>query len=119
MTRQEYARLAKLHKPVVERGGKLSDDTVESSGTGDIMKESDGGARRLTRRDFIKFGAAAGGAALAATQLADTARANRHPAPRPTSLTYLDRNMYRKNTDVLAVFSQGHHRGNKMQMMAV
>ena len=74
---------------------------------------------RISRRDFIKIGAAAGGAALAGTQLVETAFANRHPAPRPTSLSYLDRNMYRKNTDVLAVFSPGHHRGNKMQMMAV
>ncbi len=74
---------------------------------------------RFTRREFIKLGAAAGGAAVAGTQFATTANANRHPEPRPTSLGYLDRNMYRKNTDVLAVFSPGHHRGNKMQMMAV
>ena len=75
------------------------------------MTESD---NRFTRRDFVKLGAAAGGALLAGV-----AGANRHPHPRPTSLSYLDRNMYRKNTDVLAVFSPGHHRGNKMQMMAV
>src|SRR5262245_4467284 len=71
-------------------------------------------SERRTRRDFIKLGMAAGGALLAGT-----AQGNRHPHPRPTSLSYLDRNMYRKNTDVLAVFSPGHHRGNKMQMMAI
>jgi anaerobic selenocysteine-containing dehydrogenase len=51
------------------------------------------GDDRFSRRDFIKFGAAAGGAAVAGTQLVETAFANRHPAPRPTSLPYLDRNM--------------------------
>ena len=45
--------------------------------------------------------------------------ANRHPHPRPTSLQYLDRNMYRKQTDVLAHYGQGQHRGGKMQMMAI
>src|SRR5688572_426353 len=67
-----------------------------------------------SRRDFIKLGALAGGALLAGP-----ARANRHPHVRPTALTYLDRNMYRKNTDVLSVFSLGHHRGTKIQMMAI
>ena len=69
---------------------------------------------KFNRRDFIKAGAAAGGIALAGA-----AGANRHPAPRPTSLQYLDRNMYRKNTDVLAHYGQGQHRGGKMQMMAI
>ena len=66
-----------------------------------------------SRREFIKLGAAAGGLALAGG-----AAANRHPTVRPTAITYLDRNMYRSNTDVLAIFSPGHHRGTKMQMMA-
>jgi hypothetical protein len=66
------------------------------------------------RRHFLKAGAAVGGIALAGTSMA-----NRHPHPRPTSLQYLDRNMYRKNTDVLAHYGQGQHRGGKMQMMAI
>lgn len=74
---------------------------------------------RITRRDFIKAGAAAGAAALAGPGLVATAFANRHPHPRPTSLEYLDRNMYRKNTDVLAHFDPGEERGAKMQMMAI
>jgi LVIVD repeat-containing protein len=69
---------------------------------------------KFTRRGFLKAGAAAGGLAAAGAALA-----NRHPHPRSTSLPYLDRNMYRKNTDVLAHFDPGEHRGAKMQMMAV
>src|SRR6185312_1433928 len=68
--------------------------------------------RRITRR------AAIGGLAVAPV-LFSPALANRHPAPRSTSLQYLDRNMYRKDTDVRAIFELGRHRGNKMQMMAV
>ena len=74
---------------------------------------------RLTRRDFIKISATAGGLLAAGPEFISTALANRHPHPRPTSLKYLDRNMYRKNTDVLAHFELGVHRGNKMQMMAI
>jgi hypothetical protein len=70
-----------------------------------------------TRRDFMKVAAAAGVSAAAPGSIAP-AFANRHPHPRTTSLPYLDRNMYRSNTDVLAIFDQGHHRGAKMQMMA-
>ena len=66
------------------------------------------------RRDFLKAGAAASGVVLAGAAVA-----NRHPAPRPTSLQYLDCNMYRKNTEVLAHYGQGQHRGGKMQMMAI
>ncbi len=73
----------------------------------------------MTRRDFIKLGAAAGGLAVAGPELIAPAWANRHPHPRPTSLKYLDRNMYRSNSDVLAHFDPGHERGNKMQMMAI
>ncbi|HEY0335853.1 MAG TPA: hypothetical protein VGC70_00820 [Burkholderiales bacterium] len=62
----------------------------------------------------MKIGAAAG-----ATAMAPFAHANRHPNPRPTSLPYLDRNMYRSNTDVLALLDPGEERGSKMQMMAV
>ena len=68
--------------------------------------------RRITRR------AAIGGLA-AAPALLSPAFANRHPAPRPTSLKYLDRNMYRKDADVRAIFELGRHRGNKIQMMAI
>ena len=68
----------------------------------------------FNRRDFVKAGLAAGGIAMAGATLA-----NRHPHPRPTSLQYLDRNMYRKNTHVLAVFDPGEERGAKMQMMAI
>jgi len=73
----------------------------------------------MRRRDFIKWGAATGGLILAGPKWLGTAFANRHPHPRPTSIKYLDRNMYRKNTDVLAHFSPGEHRGGKMQMMAL
>jgi hypothetical protein len=69
--------------------------------------------RKVTRRDFMKLGAAGGLA------LAGPADANRHPHVRPTALPYLDRNMYRKNTDVLALFDPGEERGSKMQMMTV
>ena len=54
---------------------------------------------KAKRRELLKF--AALGAVSSAVPLA---YANRHPAPRPTSLPYLDRNMYRSNTDVLASF---------------
>ena len=74
---------------------------------------------RYTRRDFITLGAAAGALAAAGPGLIASAWANRHPHPRPTSLKYLDRNMYRKHTDVLAHFDPGEERGAKMQMMAV
>jgi len=75
-------------------------------------------SKRYTRRDFIKLSAAAGSAA-ASPAFVGTAMANRHPHPRPTSLKYLDRNMYRKNTSVLAHFDPGEERGAKMQMMAI
>ena len=74
---------------------------------------------RMTRRDFIKLGAAAGGLIVAGPELIGMALANRHPYPRPTSLKYLDRNMYRKSTDVLAHFEPGEEHGGKMQMMAL
>jgi hypothetical protein len=74
---------------------------------------------RTSRREFIKLAAATGMAAVAAPVSIPEAFANRHPHPRTTSLPYLDRNMYRKNTDVLAQFDPGHHRGAKMQMMAI
>jgi hypothetical protein len=85
---------------------------------------SDHRHRRITRRDAIKISAVAGGvAATGATLLGPAlltpALANRHPAPRPSSLKYLDRNMYRKGADVCAIFELGRHRGNKMQMMAI
>jgi hypothetical protein len=57
---------------------------------------------KMTRRDFIKLAYTGGGLLVAGPKLIGTASANRHPHPRPTSLKYLDRNMYRKNTDVLA-----------------
>jgi len=74
---------------------------------------------KMTRRDFIKLAYTGGGLLVAGPKLIGTASANRHPHPRPTSLKYLDRNMYRKNTDVLAHFEPGEHRGGKMQMMAI
>ena len=73
----------------------------------------------MTRRRFIKLGAAAGGLAVALSEWIGSAFANRHPHPRPTSIKYLDRNMYRKNTDVLAHFEPGEEHGGKMQMMAI
>src|SRR5215470_2535300 len=74
---------------------------------------------KMTRRDFIKLAYTGAGLLVAGPKLIGTASANRHPAPRETSLNYLDRNMYRKNTDVLAIVEIGHHRGGKMQMMAI
>src|SRR5205809_719401 len=73
---------------------------------------------RFTRREFIKLGAVSGGVALVGVASTGPALANRHPHVRPTSLPYLDRNMYRKDTDVLAHFEPGEERGAKMQMMA-
>src|SRR4029079_5029770 len=69
---------------------------------------------RYSRRHFLRtsVGAAVG-------VLGSAAYANRHPNPRPTSLPYLDRNMYRSNTDVLAHFDPGEERGSKMQMMSI
>lgn len=74
---------------------------------------------RVTRRDFIKVGAVTTTAAAIGSALGAPAHANRHPHPRATSLPYLDRNMYRKNTHVLAHFDPGEERGAKMQMMAI
>ena len=75
--------------------------------------------RRFTRREFVKLGAVTGGLALGGAAAVTPALGNRHPHPRPTSLSYLDRNMYRKDTDVLAHFEPGEERGAKMQMMAI
>jgi hypothetical protein len=71
----------------------------------------------MKRREILKLGAAAG--AIGAAHSVPLAYANRHPHPRPTSLPYLDRNMYRRNTDVLAHFDPGEERGSKMQMMSI
>jgi hypothetical protein len=73
----------------------------------------------ITRREFFKLGVGTVGATAVGLDWIGTAQANRHPHPRPTSIKYLDRNMYRKNTDVLAHFEPGEERGNKMQMMAI
>src|ERR1043165_4203933 len=66
------------------------------------------------RRELLKLAGAA-----AAVSAVPCAHATRHPHPRPTSLPYLDRNMYRSNTDVLAHFDPGEERGSKMQMMSI
>src|SRR4030095_851006 len=73
----------------------------------------------MTRRDCSKRGGTAGSLRVAGPEVIGTALANRHPHPRPTSIAYLDRNMYRKNTDVLAHFGPREQRGGKMQMMAL
>ncbi len=80
---------------------------------------SEGKSNGISRRNFLKLGVAAGGLVVAGPEWIGTALANRHPHPRPTSITYLDRNMYRKNTDVLTHFGPGEQRGGKMQMMAM
>jgi len=80
---------------------------------------SEGKSNGISRRNFLKLGVAAGGLVVAGPEWIGTALANRHPHPRPTSMTYLDRNMYRKNTDVLAHFGPGEQRGGKMQMMVM
>jgi hypothetical protein len=80
---------------------------------------SEGKSNGISRRNFLKLGVAAGGLVVTGPEWIGTALANRHPHPRPTSITYLDRNMYRKNTDVLAHFGPGEQRGGKMQMMAI
>jgi hypothetical protein len=71
--------------------------------------------RKSNRRQFLKQAA---GASLAAAGAAMTARADRHPHPSPQSLTYLDRNMYIQNMEILAHILPGQSRGGKMQMMA-
>jgi hypothetical protein len=60
----------------------------------------------ISRRNFIKLGAATA-VIGAGPGWIGAALANRHPHPRPTSIKFLDRNMYRKNTDVLAHFEPG------------
>ncbi len=50
--------------------------------------------KALSRREFIKQAATAGGATVAGVSLAGSALANRHPHPHETSLDYLDRNTY-------------------------
>ena len=80
---------------------------------------AENGKSGITRRDFIKAGAAAGGLAAAGSELIVPALANRHPQPRPTSYKMLDRNMYRKNAEVVAHFDPGEEREAKMQMMAI
>ena len=80
---------------------------------------AENGKSGITRRDFIKVGAAAGGLAAAGPELIVPALANRHPQPRPTSYKMLDRNMYRKNAEVVAHFDPGEEREAKMQMMAI
>ncbi len=80
---------------------------------------ADDGKTGITRRDFIKLGAAAGGIAAAGSELIVPAWANRHPHPRPTSAKFLDRNMYRKNANVVSHFDPGEEREAKMQMMAI
>lgn len=50
--------------------------------------------KALSRREFIKQAAAAGGATVAGASLAGSALANRHPHPHENSLDYLDRNTY-------------------------
>src|SRR5262245_8244649 len=74
---------------------------------------------QFTRREVIKLGAVTAGLAVGSAVSATPALGNRHPHPRPTSLPYLDRNMYRKNADVLARLEPGEERGAKMQMMAI
>ena len=73
----------------------------------------------MSRRDFIALAGGAGGLALAGPEMIGSALANRHPHPRPTSLKYLDRNMYRKNADVVSIFDSGEEREAKMQVMAI
>jgi hypothetical protein len=80
---------------------------------------AENGKAGITRRDFIKVGAAAGGLAAAGPELIVPALANRHPQPRPTSSKMRDRNMYRKNAEVVAHFDPGEEREAKMQMMAI
>ncbi|HEV7821894.1 MAG TPA: twin-arginine translocation signal domain-containing protein, partial [Burkholderiales bacterium] len=75
--------------------------------------------KNISRRHFIALAGASGAAALSGPLMTGGAFANRHPHPRPTSLAYLDRNMYRKHTTVLAHFDAGEERGAKMQMMAI
>jgi len=54
---------------------------------------SEGKSNGISRRNFLKLGVAAGGLVVAGPEWIGTALANRHPHPRPTSMTYLDRNM--------------------------
>src|SRR5258706_14748978 len=80
---------------------------IENIVTKGRQEMADNDITGMTRRDFIKLGAAAGGLAPAGPELIRTALANRPPPPRPTSLKYLDRNMYRKNHKWVPDFDPG------------
>src|SRR5258706_12216525 len=90
---------------------------IENIVTKGRQEMADNDTTGMTRRDYIKLGAAAGGLAAAGPELIGTALANRHPHPRPTSLKYLDPNMYPKNTNVIPHFDPGGEREAKMQLM--
>jgi hypothetical protein len=73
---------------------------------------------RRTRRQFLQQAAAAG-TGLTLTGLSLPAWADHHSHPTPQSLTYLDRNTYIKNMEVVAHILPGEDRVGKMQFMSV
>jgi hypothetical protein len=70
-----------------------------------------------TRRRFLRQMAT--GVGIAAVGSALPAFADHHSHPTPQSLTYLDRNTYVKNMDVIAHILPGEDRGGKMQFMSI
>ena len=75
-----------------------------------------GKSKDPSRRQFLKQAAGIAGATLAGSAI--PAFADRHAAPSPNSLTYLDRRMYIHNMELLAHILPGERRGGKMQFMA-
>jgi len=73
------------------------------------------GKSTIGRRGFVK----AGTGALAGFHIIGTAQANQHPAPRPTSLKYLDRNTYVHNMKVHGHLFAGRNRTDEIEMMAI
>ncbi len=74
--------------------------------------------KSLHRREFIRFGAAAG-LALAAPGNGGKLRANQHPHPHEHSLDHLDRNMYVHNMQVHTHLFPGTRRNDEIEMMAI
>ena len=70
-----------------------------------------------TRRQFLQQMAT--GVGIAAVGSALPAFADHHSHPTAQSLTYLDRNTYVKNMDVIAHILPGEDRGGKMQFMSI
>ena len=71
---------------------------------------------RISRRDFLELGAAAGAAATG-VGWSGAVVGQQMPHPHENSLDFLDRTEYIHNMEVLNVFQPGQARVGKMQMM--